>query len=70
MKNISREQAENLFLEAEVINTRVQQDNNELRVIMTLSSKQACHVIYNFKSKEKTYELQTVIDKPSFLPIL
>lgn len=70
MKNISREQAESLFLEAEVINTKVQQDHNELRVIMTLSSNQVCHVIYDFKSKQKTYQLQTVIDKPSFLPIL
>jgi len=59
MIQISREEAEKLFLESEVINTKIQQDKNELRVIMTLSDNQTCHVSYNFKSKEKTYLLET-----------
>ena len=57
MKQISREQAEQLFIDTEVINSRIQQDKEQLRVIMTLSSHQSCHVMYDFKSKEKTYYL-------------
>ncbi len=58
MKKISREQAEALFLDSEVINSSIQQDKDQLRVIMTLSTHQSCHVTYNFKSKEKTYYIE------------
>jgi hypothetical protein len=58
MKKLSREEAEALFLDFDVINTVVHQDSNELRVIMTLSSNEACHVTYNYSSKEKSYHLQ------------
>jgi hypothetical protein len=57
MKKISREQAEKLFIDTEVINSSIQQDKDQLRVVMTLSSHQSCHVTYDFKSKEKTYYL-------------
>ena len=57
MKKISREQAESLFLQSEVIHTQVKQDKNELRVIMALSTNQLCHVTYNYKSKQKSYHL-------------
>jgi len=57
MKKISREQAEQLFIDTEVIESRIQQDKEKLRVIMTLSSHQSCHVMYDFKSKKKTYFL-------------
>jgi hypothetical protein len=69
MIKISREQAEKLFLDSEVIDTRIQQDKNELRVIMKLSDNQTCHVSYNFKSKEKTYLLETQnLSNPGFGP--
>ena len=55
MKKISREQAEQLFLDSEVITSSIQQDKDQLRVIMTLSTQQSCHVTYNFKSNKKTY---------------
>ncbi len=58
MKKISREQAEQLFVDTEVINSSIHQDKEQLRVIMTLSSHQSCHVMYDFKSKEKTYYLE------------
>jgi hypothetical protein len=57
MKEISREQAEQLFLNTEVINSQIHQDKDQLRVVMTLSSQQSCHVTYNFKSKQKLYYL-------------
>jgi hypothetical protein len=55
MKKISREQAEQLFLDSEVLTSSIQQDKDQLRVIMTLSTEQSCHVTYNFKSNKKTY---------------
>jgi hypothetical protein len=57
MKKISREQAEKLFIESEVVNSSIHQDKNQLRVIMNLSTRQSCHVTYDFKSKEKSYYL-------------
>jgi hypothetical protein len=61
MKKISREQAEKLFLDTEVVNSIIQQDKDQLRVVMELSSQQSCHVTYNFKSKQKTYYLDDQI---------
>ncbi len=57
MKKISRQQAEEIFLHSEVLHTQIKQDKNELRVIMSLSTNQLCHVTYNYKSKEKSYHL-------------
>ena len=68
MIKISREQAEELFLESEVKHTRIKQDKNELRVIITLSTNQLCHVIYNFDNKEKTYHLEELEELNSHLP--
>lgn len=58
MKKISREQAEALFLDSEVITSSIHQDKDQLCVVMTLSTHQSCHVTYNFKSKEKTYYIE------------
>ena len=60
MKRISREQAEQLFNESDVVNSSIHQDKDQLRVIMNLSTQQSCHVTYNFKSKEKTYFLDDI----------
>jgi len=60
MKKISREQAEQLFIDTEVLNSSIHQDKDQLRVVMTLSSHQSCHVTYNFKSKKKTYFLEDI----------
>jgi len=61
MKKISREQAEQLFDQTEVVNSIIQQDKDQLRVVMELSSQQSCHVTYNFKSKQKSYYLDDQI---------
>ena len=58
MKKISREQAEQLFLDSEVITSSINQDKDQLRVIMNLSTHQSCHVTYNFKSNKKTYFIE------------
>jgi hypothetical protein len=58
MKKISREQAEKLFLDSEVLTSSIKQDKDQLRVIMTLSTQQSCHVTYNFKSNKKTYYIE------------
>ena len=55
MKKISREQAEKLFIDSEVVTSSIKQDKDELRVIMKLSTNQSCHVTYHFKSNTKTY---------------
>ena len=60
MKKISREQAEQLFLDSEVLGSRIQQDKDQLRVIMTLSTQQSCHVTYDFKSNKKTYYIDDI----------
>lgn len=70
MKRISRDQAEELFLESEVVDTEIKQDKSELRVIMTLASHHSCHIIYNFKSKEKTYHLDESDSISANIPIL
>jgi hypothetical protein len=58
MKKISREQAEKLFLDSEVLTSSIQQDKDQLRVVMTLSTQQSCHVTYNFKSNKKKYYIE------------
>ena len=60
MKKISRERAEQLFIEANVINTKVEQDKNELRVSMTLSGNKSCLIKFDVKSQQKTYFLDSI----------
>jgi hypothetical protein len=60
MKKISREQAEQLFSDANVLNTKVEQDENELRVSMTLSGNKSCLIKFDVKSQQKTYFLDSV----------
>ena len=69
MKKISRQQAEELFLKSDVLNTQIRQNKKELRVIMTLSSNKSCHVTYNFKNKEKTYHLDEASKITNNLPL-
>ena len=59
MKKISREQAEKLFIEANVLNTKVEQDEKELRVSMTLSGNKSCLIKFDLKNQQKTYFLET-----------
>ena len=60
MKKISREQAEQLFLVSNVLETKIEQDENELRVSMTLSGKKSCLVKFDFRNLQKTYFLKSI----------
>ena len=60
MQKISREQAEQLFIESNVLNTKVEQDDKELRVSMTLSGNKSCLIKFNVKNQQKTYFLETL----------
>ena len=60
MKKISREQAEQLFEKEKVINTKVEQDKNELRISISLSSNISCLIIFDVKKQKKTYFLENI----------
>lgn len=60
MKKISREQAEQIFIEENVLNTKVEQDENELRVSMTLSGNKSCLIKFDVKNQQKTYYLENI----------
>jgi len=60
MKKISREQAEQLFIESKVLNSKIDQDQNELRVSMILSGNKSCLIKFNIKSQQKTYFLESI----------
>jgi hypothetical protein len=59
MKEISREQAEQLFLESKVLNSKIDQDQNELRVSMVLSGNKSCLIKFDVIHQQKTYYLDT-----------
>ena len=60
MKKISREQAEKLFLESKVLNSKIEQNENELRVSMILSGNISCLIKFDVKSQQKTYFLESI----------
>ncbi len=57
MKKITREQAEKLLLDSNVLNTTVKQNKNELRIFMNLSGNKDCLIKYEVKSQKKSYFL-------------
>ncbi len=58
MKKITREQAEQLFLSSDVINSKVEQNKDELRVSMSLTGNKSCLIKYNITNHTKTYFLE------------
>ena len=60
MKKISREQAEKLFEKEKVINTKVEQDKNELRISLNLSSNVSCLIKFDVKKQKKTYFIDNI----------
>ena len=60
MKKISREQAEKLFEKEKVINTKVEQDKNELRISLNLSSNVSCLIKFDVKKQKKTYFINNI----------
>ena len=60
MKKITREEAEQLFIVSNVLNTKVEQDKNELRVSMNLSDNKSCLIKFDVKNQQKTYFLDNL----------
>ena len=57
MKEITREQAEELFQISKVLNKEIIQTKTELKLRFSLSNQHALHVIYNVKSHNQTFFL-------------
>ena len=63
MKKISREQAEKLFLKSDVINTKVEYNNDALSVHLTLKNGKSFLMQYDIKNKMKMYFIESYTDK-------
>ena len=58
MNQLSREKAEKLIEEKNVISTKIEQDKNELRVYLQLADGKSCLVKYDKLEKTKKYYLK------------
>jgi hypothetical protein len=58
MQEIDREQAEWLVGNNDVLNRRLQQDNQELAIFLTLANKQVCVIKYHLNTLSKSYFIQ------------
>ena len=58
MKQITREEAEKLFLDYQAVNTNIEHDSCELRVFSTLSNRQSFLVRYDIKEHRKSYFIE------------
>jgi len=57
MKTISRDEGETLIQKNEVISSYVDQDEEEMRIILTLSNNSSCTVTYNLINHQKSYSI-------------
>lgn len=60
MKKISREQAEQLLIDYNVIKSIINQNENELCVSMILSENKSCLIKVDIKTHKKTYFLEDI----------
>lgn len=58
MKQITRQEAEALFLTSKVVSSNVEQDKGEMRILMTLSDDRSFLVRYGLLDRMKRYFLQ------------
>jgi hypothetical protein len=58
MDQLSREKAEQLITDKNVRNTKLEQDEKELRVFMELTDGRICLIIYDKSNKSKSYFLK------------
>lgn len=61
MKEITREQAEELFQISKVLEKEIIQTKTELKLCFSLSNQQSLHVIYDVKSHNQTFFLDHLI---------
>ncbi len=55
MKQITRNEAESLFLTSEVVSSNIEQDQQEMRIRMTFADDRSFLVKYDFLDHEKRY---------------
>ena len=60
MKQISRNEAEAIFVTTKVVSTNVEQDKQEMRIFLTLADEKAFLVKYNLMDHHKSYFLEEV----------
>ena len=58
MKQITRNEAENLFKQYQVVSSCIEQNREEMRIFLRLANDFAFLVKYNLMDHEKTYFLQ------------
>jgi len=58
MNQLSREKAEKLIEDKNVVSTKIEQDKNELRVYLKLADGKSCLVKYDKLDKTKKYYLK------------
>ena len=58
MNQLSREKAEKLIEEKNVVSSKIEQDKNELRVYLELADGKSCLIKYNKLEKTKKYYLK------------
>ena len=55
MQKINRAEIEKLLLNFEVLNTKIEQDKKELRILTTLSNQDRFLVKYDLTTRKKSY---------------
>ena len=55
MKELTRHQAESLFLTTKVVSSNIEQDNKEMRIRLNLSNNRQFMVRYNILDHVKSY---------------
>ncbi len=58
MDQLSREKAEKLIDDKNVVDTKIEQDKTELRIFLELADGKSCLVKYNRLEKTKKYFLE------------
>jgi hypothetical protein len=55
MRKISRRKAEELFQLTRVVEKKIEQDKQELRLLFSLSNRHSLHVVYNLKNHRQSF---------------
>lgn len=58
MRKISRQKAEELFQLTKVVEKKIEQDRQELRLLFSLSNHHSLHVVYNLKNHRETFFIE------------
>jgi len=67
MRKISRQKAEELFQIHQIVEKKIEQNQDELRLLFSLSNNHSLHVVYNLKNHRESYFVEA-FPKTTFLP--